>query len=105
MTTDRATRRAAGLCTSCGKHPPSAGYLQCPGCIAYGRALNASFRARNPGYRLRAHRKELARRRAANLCTGCGGARDLERFKTCSGCRLAVRHYRQFRQARRQEAA
>ena len=70
-----AARRAAGLCTRCGKYPPRPGRKLCEGCAAAAAARSLDLRAR---------------RRAAAICTQCGGLASGGHAR-CETCRDAIR--------------
>ena len=84
------TRRAAGLCTGCGKHPPVEGGASCESCRAARRA---------------AERALYASRRAAGLCGTCGGP-TTDGGSRCAPCAVAESaRYPSKNAARREEYA
>ena len=84
------TRRAAGLCTGCGKHPPADGGASCESCREVRRA---------------AERALYASRRAAGLCGTCGGS-TTDGGSRCAPCAVAeTARYPSRNAARREEYA
>ncbi|MDD9991295.1 MAG: hypothetical protein OXP75_05815, partial [Rhodospirillales bacterium] len=97
-------RRAAGLCSACGKVPAEEGRTLCGDCAAKRRdrerARYAAGRAAGKLYggkpveakrrigRER-HRKRDEARRAAGLCTSCGRHPPVDGGSTCEPCRIA----------------
>ena len=83
-------RRAAGLCTECGKHPPADGGASCESCRAARRA---------------AERALYAARRAAGLCGTCGGPAT-DGGSRCPPCAVVeTARYPRKNAARREEYA
>ena len=84
------TRRAAGLCTACGRHPPVEGGATCESCREARRA---------------AERALYAARRAAGLCGSCGGP-TTDGGSRCAPCAVAeTARYPRRNAARREEYA
>lgn len=80
----RKRRAAAGLCNRCGKCPPRPGSPSCLECHDKGHA--GYLRARAEGRHL------VYARRAAGVCTGCGGPVSAGLYQgrpaaTCESCR------------------
>ena len=83
-------RRAAGLCTGCGRHPPVEGGASCESCREAKRA---------------AERALYASRRAAGLCGSCGGP-TTDGGSRCAPCAVAeTARYPSKNAARREEYA
>ena len=83
-------RRAAGLCTGCGRHPPVEGGASCESCREVRRA---------------AERELYASRRAAGLCGTCGGP-TTDGGSRCAPCAVAeTARYPGKNAARREEYA
>ena len=83
-------RRAAGLCTSCGRRPPVEGGASCASCRDARRA---------------AERALYASRRAAGLCGSCGGP-TTDGGSRCAPCALAeTARYPKKNAARREQYA
>ena len=83
-------RRAAGLCTGCGRHPPVEGGASCESCREARRA---------------AERALYASRRAAGLCGSCGGP-TTDGDSRCAPCAVAeTARYPRKNAARREEYA
>ena len=70
-----AARAADGSCTRCGRCPPRPGLKLCEGCAVYAAARSRDLRAR---------------RRAAGICTQCGGLASGGHAR-CETCRDAIR--------------
>ena len=99
-------RRAAGLCRACGKVPAEEGRTLCGDCAAKRRAreraryAKASSEGKPYGGRPVETRRRIGRkrsrrrdaaRRAAGLCTSCGGRPPVDGGSTCESCREARR--------------
>ena len=85
-----AARRAAGLCMSCGRHPPVEGGASCEPCREARRA---------------AERALYASRRAAGLCGTCGGP-TTDGGSRCAPCAAAeTTRYPRKNAARREQYA
>ena len=83
-------RRAAGLCTGCGRHPPVEGGASCESCREARRA---------------AERALYASRRAAGLCGSCGGP-TTDGGSRCAPCAVAeTARYPSKNAARREQYA
>ena len=83
-------RRAAGLCTGCGKHPPADGGASCESCREVRRAVERAL---------------YASRRAAGLCGTCGGP-TTDGASRCAPCAVAeTARYPSRNAARREEYA
>lgn len=85
----RALRRAAGLCTACGRRPAVLGRLTCESCAARRREREAATIARDPEFLDRCNARKAAlreQRKAAGLCTHCGSPTD-GRHVLCDACR------------------
>ena len=83
-------RHAAGLCTSCGRHPPVEGGASCESCREARRA---------------AERALYASRRAAGRCGACGGP-TTDGGSRCAPCALAeTARYPKKNAARREQYA
>lgn len=78
MQTTYAARRAAGICTRCGKAPVSSGYTKCDAC----RQKAAAYAAEQ--------RRRLA---AAGRCTRCGQRLQVKGFLRCEACRKGSQSY------------
>lgn len=68
----RADRAGRGLCTECGKRPPSEGTVRCRHCLARARKLARSL---------------YALRKRLGLCTDCGRAANCAPHTICARCR------------------
>ena len=100
-------RRAAGLCPSCGTAPAVAGRALCEPCAGKrraqeraryeaGRAAGKLYggkpaEAKRRASRARSRRRDRARR-AAGLCTACGGRPPVDGRATCAPCREDRKH-------------
>ena len=72
-----AARRAAGLCTRCGQHPPRPGRKLCETCAAAASVRSLELRVR---------------RRGAAICIQCGAAETTGGHARCETCRRDVRN-------------
>ena len=99
-------RRAAGLCSCCGKVPAAEGSATCAPCAEKRRASERARYAKAisegklyGGRKVETRRRigrERSRKRdearcAAGLCTSCGRRPPVERGSTCEPCRIARR--------------
>ena len=112
-----AERRAAGICTKCGKAPARPGRTLCEPCAERHRARDRYARAkaagvpyggRDPEARRRGHRERSRRRRearqAAGLCSRCGHVPPVEGRTMCEPCREDRRQAKRDRHAERRAA-
>ena len=114
-----AERRAAGICTKCGKAQASPDRTLCQPCAevrrAHDRARHAKAKAqgipyggRDPEARRRADRERSRRRsearRAAGICVRCGNAPPAEGRALCEPCREDRRQAKRDRNAERRAA-
>ena len=114
-----AERRAAGICTKCGKAPASPERTLCQPCAevrrAHDRVRHAKAKAqgtpyggRDPEARRRADRERSRRRsqarRAAGICVRCGNAPPAEGRAMCEPCREDRRQAKRDRNRERRAA-
>ena len=96
------SRRAAGLCTSCGQAPAVEGRASCEPCLekrrtsdrakyAAGKAAGLMYGGANPEAKRKAGRRKSKRRqkarREAGMCIRCGKQPPVEGGTTCEPCR------------------
>ena len=112
-------RRAAGLCTACGKTPAVAGRASCEPCgekrrawdrekYAAGKAAGKPYGGANPETKRRASRARHKRLRKAwheaGLCVRCGKPPAVEGGKLCAPCQEQRRAKERRKYARRRAA-
>lgn len=90
-------------CALCGKQDEKtlAGEYCCAECAAKHLKTQKGYYQRHKEYVNRRQKALRAERRAAGLCTRCGGRKEADKFKLCAKCRADARednnYYRRIR--------
>jgi 5-methylcytosine-specific restriction endonuclease McrA len=104
----RAKRRAGESCTTCNGPRDTPGRVRCSACraadkVAYEKTGRDNYRFRADAVNA-AQAEEIRGWKAAGLCSGCGGARDIPDRQRCAACKAATSRTNKTKYAKRRGA-